>query len=216
MNLIQQNLDRYLNDHDFQAILTKNNICIIADFVENRAAIEAFWQRYWQGNIPRIMLCGINPGRFGAGQTGIPFIDFLSLSRLIDDVERQDAEKSASFFFKVAEAFGIEAFFRTFYISNVSSVGYLASSAKNLNYYDLPRPALNIVERNFLEEISIVQPTHVISLSKEVHATIRRLLPKQIDTAFRLPHPSWIMTYRQSEQATWVEKYLEVLNNFHR
>jgi len=216
MNLIQQNLDRYLSDSEFQRCLGKHGICVIADFKHNLSGIEAFWQRYWQDDLPRVMLCGINPGRFGAGQTGIPFVDFQSLSRLIPDVTRQDAEKSATFFFKVAEAFGLEQFFRTFYISNVSSVGYLDSKGKNLNYHDLPREALDIVERNFNEEIEFVQPTHIISLSKEAHATIRRCLPEQIECRFRLPHPSWIMTYRQSEQTRWVDKYLEVLNYFRR
>lgn len=213
MNLLLQNLDRYLTDHHFLRLLGDDEVCVLSDFVKNREGINAFWHKFYGDTIPRVMICGINPGRYGAGMTGIPFIDFMSLSQLVPGVDRMDSEKSASFFYQVARGFGVESFFRTFYVSNFSSVGYLRDG-KNLNYYDLPHPALKIVERNFIKEIEIVQPTHIISLSKEVHQSVRSLLPASVDCSLRLPHPSWVVTYRAGEINQWGSRYREVLEDF--
>src|SRR5882757_1409878 len=35
----------------------------------------AFYRKYYDDNEPRSIILGINPGRFGAGVTGIPFTD---------------------------------------------------------------------------------------------------------------------------------------------
>lgn len=114
MNLLQQNIDRYLTDHDFLRLLGDDDIGVLSDFVKNRAGINAFCQKFYGDAIPRVMICGINPGRFGAGMTGIPFVDFLSLSKLVLSIDRAESEISASFFFQVVRTFGAEAFFRTF------------------------------------------------------------------------------------------------------
>jgi hypothetical protein len=213
MNLLQRNLDHYLADVNFLRLLGDHDICILSDFVNNRQGISAFWQKFYGDAIPRIMICGINPGRHGAGKTGVPFLDFMSLSKIIPGIERQDIEKSASFFFEAVRSFGVESFFRTFYVSNFSSVGYIREG-KNLNYYDLPQPALKIVERNFLEEIKTVNPTHIVSLSAAVHASVRKLLPANIDCSLRLPHPAWVATYRANEKNQWLSRYREVLEKF--
>ena len=149
MNLLQRNLDRYLTDMEFLKLLGDHEICVLSDFQRNREGINDFWHKFYGDDIPQVMICGINPGRFGAGMTGIPFLDFMSLSKMISGVNRSDSEKSASFFFKVVGHFGVDDFFKTFYVSNFSSVGYI-KNGKNLNYFDLPEMALEIVERNSL------------------------------------------------------------------
>ena len=213
MNLLQQNLDRYLNDRDFLHLLGEHGICIPSDFVNNREGIAAFSERYYGNSVPRIMICGINPGRLGAGKTGIPFLDFGSLSQLIPSMERLDSENSAGFFFQVVKSFGAESFFKAFHVTNFSSVGYLKGGV-NFNYHDLPQAALETVERNFLEEVRVVKPTHVVSLGKEVHQSMRKLLPAGIDCSLRLPHPSWIATYRSNDMDHWVLRYREALAKF--
>ncbi|MEK6707806.1 MAG: hypothetical protein AABY81_03220 [Pseudomonadota bacterium] len=84
----------------------------------------------------------------------------------------------------------------------------------NLNYNELPASALEVVERNFLQEMEIVQPTHVISLGEVVQQTVRKLLPASVDCSMRLPHPSWITTYRGKEMDEWAARYLAVLEKF--
>src|SRR5690554_1690741 len=51
---------------------------VMNPFSENPPAITAsqeFYRRYYNDNSERHILIGINPGRFGAGQTGVPFTD---------------------------------------------------------------------------------------------------------------------------------------------
>jgi len=45
-------------------------------FRENPEALIVsgkFYKKYYNDNNPRFLILGINPGRFGAGVTGIPF-----------------------------------------------------------------------------------------------------------------------------------------------
>lgn len=99
------------------------------------------------------------------------------------------------------------------YVTDVSSVGFIRDG-KNLNYNELPESALEVVERNFLQEMKIIQPTHVISLGEVVQQTVRKLLPASVDCSMRLPHPSWITTYRGKEMEKCVMWYLAVLERF--
>lgn len=213
MNLLQQNLDRYLNDDDFLRLIGEHGICILSDFLLNKDGIDTFWRTYYGGAVPRVVLCGINPGRHGAGKTGIPFLDFQSLSQLISGIDRQDSERTAGFFFQVVRQFGVEAFFHSFYVTNVASVGFIRDG-KNLNYNELPASALEVVERNLIQEMEIIQPTHVISLGECVQQAVRKLLPVSVDCSMRLPHPSWITTYRAKETDKWAAHYLDVLEKF--
>ena len=81
MNLIRQPHARYLNDHAFLRLLGEHDIGVLSDFVSEDRVINDFWDTYYGAGVPRVVLCGLNPGRFGAGQTGIPFMDFASRVR---------------------------------------------------------------------------------------------------------------------------------------
>ncbi len=53
-------------------------IAIMNPFQENPRAPEIsslFYKKYYNDNNTRRLILGINPGRFGAGVTGIPFTD---------------------------------------------------------------------------------------------------------------------------------------------
>lgn len=213
MNLLQQNLDRYLDDDVFLRLLGEHDICVLSDFILNKEGINSFWQTYYGDPVPRVVICGINPGRHGAGKTGIPFVDFQSLSQLISGIDRQDGERSAEFFFQVVRQFGMEAFFHSFYVTNVASVGFIRDG-KNLNYNELPESALKVVEHNFLQEMEIIQPTHFISLGEVVQNTVRKLLPASVDCSMRMPHPAWVTTYRGKELHEWTTRYLTILGKF--
>ena len=42
---------------------------------EQNNALEGFYGKFYSDNKPRNLILGINPGRLGAGATGIPFTD---------------------------------------------------------------------------------------------------------------------------------------------
>ena len=209
-NLIQHMQSRYLDDHAFLAELGREGICVLSDFLDHRHVMENFWATFYPEGPPPQVICGLNPGRHGAGLTGVPFRDFKTLSKWMQGINRQDAEPSAQFFAKVVEAVGVEAFFKRFYVTNISAVGYVRDG-KNLNYHDLPEVALRVVERNFMEEMASVQPTRIIALGKHPYATVGKLLSSSVGDIAYLPHPSWIMTYRRREADDWLGRYIDAL-----
>ncbi|MBV6655114.1 MAG: DUF4918 family protein, partial [Mameliella sp.] len=45
-------------------------------------AMEQFYGKYYSDDRPRVAIFGINPGRFGAGVTGVPFTDPIRLEEV--------------------------------------------------------------------------------------------------------------------------------------
>lgn len=206
--LIQRMQARYSNDHDFTAAYCREHICVLLDFCDRQQVMNAFWSRLYSCDLPRQVICGLNPDLSDEYLPGVPFSDFQRLARCMSEVERQDIEHSAPFFVKIIEAIGVESFFQRFYVTNVSAVGYFKEGRK-LNYYDLPADALEFVERCFVEEMEIVRPQRVIALGREVEQTVMKLLPGiRLDY---LPHPSWVMKQGGQEQQEWAEQYLSAM-----
>ena len=46
---------------------------------DTQKASAAFFDKYYPDSSPRAFIIGINPGRFGAGITGVPFTDPIRL-----------------------------------------------------------------------------------------------------------------------------------------
>lgn len=203
-------MNRYLLNSEFTTSLNKQNITILRDFESNMENIQKFCDKYYSNGVPFRVICGMNPGRLGAGKTGIPFIDFNSLSKLLDDVSNEDSEKSAGFIFDVIEEFGRERFFDNFYLTNFCSVGFMKNGA-NYNFDCLPNQLLEIVKNNFYEEMEVVKPKSVLSLSVSVQNSVCTLLQNATILKERLPHPSWVMTYRSKSADKWKGKYLSTM-----
>jgi hypothetical protein len=110
--------------------------------------------------------------------------------------------EKCSVLLQVIQSYGSEAFFRDFYVTSVAAVGDLRDG-RNLSYHDLPAAALATVEVNFREELKMVNPTQIISRGTAVQHTARKLLSPDIDCSLRLPHPSWVATYRSRETEQW-------------
>jgi hypothetical protein len=99
---------------------------------------SAFYRKFFGDTSQRVFLIGINPGRFGGGTTGIPFTDPVSLEKQcgITNPFPKRRELSAEFVEALIERFGGPGdFYRTFFITAVSPVGF-TKDGKNYNYYD--------------------------------------------------------------------------------
>jgi len=72
--LIQRMQTRYLHNHDFLAALGRESTCALSDFLGNQQVMSAFWHRFYPGDLPRQVICGLNPGQLGAGLTGVPVL----------------------------------------------------------------------------------------------------------------------------------------------
>jgi len=185
--LIEKLKEKYLSSSVFK----NDDIELLDGFLDNWENVKHFYEKYYANGYPKTVLCGINPGKNGAGKTGIPFLDFDSLSKLIDGIEHTDTERSAQFFYDVVQEFGVEKFYRSFYVTNISWMGYMKEN-KNVNYYQLSDPVKEFIYDAFKHEMSVVGPKTIISLSQEVKKTVNDIFQDSgIDTATTLPHPNY-------------------------
>lgn len=205
-------------------------INLMNPFIGNSSVVDViskFCNRFFGDNHPRKLILGINPGRFGAGVTGIPFTDTIRLNEKCGirfDLFRT-YEPSSSFIYDMIEAYGgVEKFYSQFFVSAVCPLGFTRFNAKgkevNCNYYD--DPALIKMIYRFIAE----------SLEKQIHlgidtssciclgtgkndAFLRRLNAEQhfFENIITLEHPRFIMQYRAKRKEEYIRKYLQALND---
>lgn len=201
----------YLESGKLHALVEPHGFTVLADFLENWSSVEEFYARYYLQGFPKTVLCGLNPGRRGAGKTGIPFVDFASLSQLMDGIDRRDDERSATFFHGIVSHMNPTVFYQSFFVTNVSWVGFV-KDGKNANYDVLPPKAQAFIYDRFREEMELVGPDRIISISKPAHSTIKSLFGREIDTSICLPHPNWCAFPKKRKAAE--EKYISTLSQF--
>lgn len=183
---------------------------------------ESFFGRFYSDNRPRTGIFGINPGRMGAGITGITFTDPIRLEEEcgIENPFQKRPELSSTFIYAVINSYGgVRPFFSRFFMTAVSPLGF-KTDGKNLNYYD--RPELEDALRGFIlttlrDQIGLgLRTDRIICLGEGKNFkyltrlnTQERLFGKIIP----LPHPRWIMQYRYRQRGEFVRKYLEALRS---
>lgn len=184
--------------------------------------VEEFFRKFCSDNHERVVLLGINPGRFGAGVTGITFTDPVALKENcgIDNHLDQRTELSSRFVYEVIDAFGGPArFYSMFFLSAVSPLGFVRSG-RNLNYYD--DRALEESLRGFISGTLKAQVNLGIRTDKAVclgEGKNYRFLEKlnretgMFGEIIPLPHPRWVMQYRFKKRAQYIGQYLDVLND---
>lgn len=130
---------------DFRGALP-DGIRIMNPFKEHADIMRvsaAFYQKYYNDEHARHLILGINPGRFGAGLTGVPFTDPKRLQSICN-IPYQGVlahEPSSVFVYDVINAYGgAEAFYRHFYINSICPLGFTSVGKNgkevNYNYYD--------------------------------------------------------------------------------
>lgn len=184
-------MKRVLQDGTVLQELKRERISILPGFMERVDLVRAYYEKFYANRGNRLVLCGINPGRYGAGETGIPFVDFDGVSRLMSENYGHDQERSAQFILSVIEGYGLGEFQNSVYLTNLSWFGF-RRDGRNMNYYNLPRIVRHQFLESFVEEMKIVQPSAIVPLSEEVARELRKLAAAgQLDfpIADRIPHP---------------------------
>lgn len=180
-----------------------------------------FYKKYYDNPDPRTLILGINPGRLGAGLTGIPFTDPIKLQTYcgIQNSLPRKPELSADFIYRVIEAYGgPEKFYSQFYFSSVSPLGFTKDS-KNLNYYDVRELKESL--REFI--IDSLEKTIACGINTAVCYCLgegdnfRFLCQLNDETKFfkrivPLSHPRFIMQYRRKKVADYVAGYINTLH----
>jgi hypothetical protein len=183
---------------------------------EVRGYMEAFLEKYFSDAWERIFVFGINPGRFGAGLTGVTFTDPLALADycgIPNDLDRR-RELSSEFVYRFIEEWGgAEKFYADFFLTAVSPLGFTREGV-NYNYYD-DRVLLDalrpFIHRTLAAQLDIGarrDAAIVLGTGKNMaffeelnreHGFFRKLIP--------LEHPRFIMQYRRKRIGEYVEKY---------
>lgn len=187
-----------------------------------RRYVRQFLERYFDDSRPRTLVLGINPGRFGAGITGVTFTDPIALADrcgIANDLPRLP-ELSSVFVYKVIERFGgLRKFYRRFFLTAACPLGFIRNGV-NLNYYDdraLVRAVTPFIVETIGRQIAMGGRTDraiVLGIGANLkfltelnakHGFFGELIP--------LEHPRWIMQYRRRRLDEYVEKYQEAFSN---
>jgi len=203
-------------------------IHIMNPFEENPEAMDVsskFYKKYYNDRKTRKLILGINPGRFGAGVTGIPFTDTKRLEGKcgLEWKGHPTHETSSVFIYDMIEKYaGVKAFYKDFFINSASPLGFVTrdnrGKEKNCNYYD-SKELLNGVEKFITDSIK-----QIIKLGMETEIcyclgtgkNYKYLLAlnkkeKFFQEIIPLEHPRYVMQYKLKNKSYYIDKYLETL-----
>ena len=190
-------------------------------------AVSQFYRRFYNDNRERRLILGINPGRFGAGATGIPFTDTIRLQKKcgISIPGLKTYEISSVYIYEMIDRYGgPEKFYDDFFISSVSPLGFKFKGTGrrevNFNYYD--NSELTEAIRDFV----------IVSIIKQLEFGIVRdvcfclgtgknfKFLSKLNSEYRffkriepLEHPRFIMQYRSKQKEDYINSYCRILNS---
>ena len=182
---------------------------------------KIFYKKFYNDRNKRVLILGINPGRYGAGITGIPFTDPIKLETLFgisNDLPKKP-ELSAEFIHAMIAAYGgYGRFFGRFFINSVSPLGFVAAG-KNLNYYDTPllksslEPFIRRSVGNLLK-LGIYRDVVYCLGEGENYKFIQRINAEEkwFGKIIPLAHPRFIMQYRRKFLSEYIGDFVQKLN----
>jgi len=183
---------------------------------------EAFYRKYYNDTRPRRLIMGINPGRLGAGATGIPFTDTKRLTEVcgLEGPDFHTHEPSSVFIYRLIAAYGgPEEFFGRYYINSVCPLGFVRENAKgrwvNYNYYDSPE-LFEAIRPFALEKLA---EQLAWGLEKEVCYSLGKKNARYLEQLNQqgaffgrvvpLDHPRYIVQYKSKAMDAYVDRYLK-------
>lgn len=185
-----------------------------------RRYVRAYLDRYYGDAGGRLLAFGINPGRFGAGITGVTFTDPVALADFCgieNDLPRR-RELSSVFIYEVIERFGgVQAFTERCLLTAAVPLGFTRGGV-NLNYYDVPalaRACEPFMVKSVEKQIAIGghRDRALVLGSGKNFEFFDRMNDKHgwFDRLEALDHPRFIMQYRRKRLPDYVERYLTAL-----
>ena len=182
---------------------------------EVKRVLRKFCDSFYGNENRRVLILGINPGRFGAGVTGIPFTDPIALEQhcgISNNFEKR-FELSSRFIYEMIHTLGTpEYFYDHFILSAVCPLGFL-NGTKNYNYYDNPdllKTVNGFITASLTEQAGWnVSRKLVIVLGKKNSVFLEKLNQKLklFENIITLEHPRYIMQYRLRLKNTYLESF---------
>jgi hypothetical protein len=182
--------------------------------------VHLFFRKYYSDTNTRTLIFGINPGRFGAGVTGVNFTAPRQLKNEcgIDHPFKDHSELSAEFIYEMINAYGgPEIFYRKFFITSVSPLGFIRDGV-NINYYDDPglfKAVKPFIVKSIRHQVAMNVNTNTcyciggdknfkyFNLLNEENGFFKHIVP--------LPHPRFIMQYRRKKKQEYINEYIHHL-----
>lgn len=187
---------------------------------------KQFYRKFYNDNKTRYMILGINPGRHGAGVTGLPFTDTKRLTEYcgITATGMATHEPSSVFVYEVIKAYGgVKKFYSNFYINSVCPLGFTFRNDKgrdvNYNYYDddkLYKSVYGFIAESITKQLKFGISNDVcfcmganknFNYMSEINSNekfFKKIVP--------LEHPRFIVQYRLKKMGEYVDKYLAALS----
>jgi len=227
MSTFAEKVISFCSKVDFNGSLPPD-ISIMNPFRDNPevfSIVKRFYKKYYSDSRERHMILGINPGRFGAGVTGIPFTDTVRLKEKcgLSIKSLKTRETSSVFIYEMIDAFGgPEKFYKVFFISAVCPLGFTrkGSSGKelNFNYYDsreLTESVTDFIRETLEEQISFgIERDLCFCLGAGKNFKFLSGLNKEMkffEKIVPLEHPRFIMQYRSLRKKDFINIYLREL-----
>jgi hypothetical protein len=212
---------------DFRGKLPEN-VRVLNPFRDEEVASEIsrqFYKKFYSDTRSRRLILGINPGRFGAGITGIPFTDPKRVVEKCGIIYKGKLkhEMSSVFVYETIDAFGgVSLFYDKFYISSICPLGFTRTNSSgkevNLNYYDLPDLAKSVFDfmiRSLRKQLTfgIDRELAICLGTGKNEKTIRRINDQFgfFKRIVALEHPRFVMQYNLKNKASFIAKYIEEL-----
>ncbi len=187
--------------------------------------VTLFHRKYYSDDRERVLMLGINPGRLGAGSTGLSFTD---TKRCESDLGipvngLRTHEPSSDFFYRMIRAAGgAKSFYDRVYVHAICPLGFVKTGPKgtdiNLNYYDDKEleQAVTPFIINWLQTLVQcgMRTDVVMCIGTGKNASYFSRLNERLGLFKRivpLEHPRYVMQYKARQLDRYIDKYLEAL-----
>lgn len=187
-----------------------------------KKVVKLFYQKFFADNHRRKLILGINPGRFGAGITGVNFTAPRQLKEVcgIEHSWSNSSELSAEFIYEMIGAYGGPArFYHDYFIGSVSPLGFI-KDGKNINYYDdkkLQAAVTPFIIETIRQQLAMgFETATCFCIGGEKNFKFLSLLNKEysfFEKIVPLPHPRFIMQYRRRTKEVYINEYIRALHS---
>lgn len=216
---------------DFNEASLPDGIRVMNPFQGENAEVtqnitHEFYKKYYDDHQNRKIILGINPGRFGAGVTGVPFSDTKRLSEYcgIEVDTFSTHEPSSVFVYRVIEAYGgPELFYSKYYINSLCPLGFIHKNKKgnwvNYNFYDdkqlyeIVKPFMIRSVEQQLEFGIDCRKAYCLGRGKN-YKFMQKLNMEQnwFEEIVPLDHPRYVVQYKSKKMEDYVDNYMQSLD----
>ncbi len=182
---------------------------------ETMAACKAFYSKFYNDHKNRRVIFGINPGRFGAGVTGIPFTDPIHLEKdcgISNNLDKKPELSSQFIYMLINNMGGVTPFYQHYFIGAVCPLGFI-KNGKNFNYYDdrlLERSLKSFIIKSMVRQVTLgVSTSKCFCFGNGKNFSFLKQLNEELKIfgeIIPLPHPRWVMQYRSRQLQNYLDE----------